>query len=382
MKREPQAAVGSAIHRLLFLMPMMLLVGLLLQSCTGEAYKLGLISGLSGGNADSGEAGRNGALLAVEEANRMGGVKGRHIDLLIRDDGHNRIMAITAAQDLVNQRVEAIIGAFSTTMTEAVMTVTERAGMLVFTPTSSALQLVGKDDNLFRLCSSTTENAEDYADFMVRRRDYSTTTIAFDLQNFSFSQNWVAEFEKAYSRLGGEIKAQSSFNSLVLTGYNDLVEELLAPEPEAVLLVANSVDVARLAQQIRKVDISTPIIAVEWAGTQQLIELGGKAVEGVEVLQIFDKFGTQERFLRFIDEYRKRFKIEPNFSGVIAYETVQVILEAEKNRRQGESLKEAILRNSPYQGLQQEFIINEYGDTRRDSSFVIIRNQKFEKSPL
>lgn len=366
--------------RFLVLILLLVMAGGLL-SCTRENYKLGLISGLSGGNADSGEAGRNGALLAVEEANRKGGVKGRFIDLLIRDDGHNTILAVIAARDLVNRQVEAVIGAFSTTMTEAIMSVTEPAGMLTFTPTSSALQLVGKEDNLFRLCSSTRENAEDYANFMFRRRDYRSTSIAIDLQNLSFSENWVSEFQRAYEQLGGQVLSKTYFNSITLSGYNTLLQELLAPKPAAVLLVANSVDVARISQQIRKKDPVVPIVAVEWAGTQQLIELGGRAVEGIEVLQIFDMFGTGDRFLWFVSEYRKRFRIEPNFSSVIAYETVWVILEAEEKRNRGESLKEAILRNNPYQGLQQEFVINEFGDTRRDAFFVTVRNKRFEKAP-
>jgi branched-chain amino acid transport system substrate-binding protein len=59
-----------------------------------------------------------------------------------------------------------------------------------------------------------------------------------------------------------------------LVYFESLVKNILAPGPEAVLMIANAVDVARIAQQFRKVDKSTKMVAVEWAGTQQLIELG------------------------------------------------------------------------------------------------------------
>ena len=61
--------------------------GVLLVACwSSEPLRIGFVGGLSGPVADLGEAGRDGALLAVEEANAAGGVGGRSIELRMHDD--------------------------------------------------------------------------------------------------------------------------------------------------------------------------------------------------------------------------------------------------------------------------------------------------------
>lgn len=343
--------------------------------------RIGLVAGISGGNADLGQAGRNGAMLAVEEVNRAGGIDGRRIELLIRDDGNNQEMAIAAAKDFVKDNVTAIVGPFTTAMADAVRGVTEPAQMLVFSPTASATQFSGLDDHFFRICGTARDNAEDYAELMAVRRGYRRVALALDATNSTFAGNFLDAFRRKYSALGGDITVEAWHDFRSVVGFVDLVKQLLGPKPDAVFFVANAVDVARLSQQFRNLDASTPIVAVEWAGTQQLIELGGKAVDGVEVLQLFDRFGKEEQFLRFAEEYRRRFEAPPSFSSILAYEVVTVLATALEGRRGGQGIKEAILANGPYQGLQQQLTIDRFGDSRRASHFVAVRGTEFVPAP-
>ena len=60
---------------------------LLLSSCGEEpALKIGFVGGLTGRVADLGVAGRDAAILAVEEINASGGIDGRKVHLLVKDD--------------------------------------------------------------------------------------------------------------------------------------------------------------------------------------------------------------------------------------------------------------------------------------------------------
>lgn len=364
----------------------LLLAGVLYVGCSREKppIQLGLVAGLSGGNADLGQAGRNGAMLAVEEANREGGIDGRPIELVIRDDGNKKETAITAARDLVKEKVAAIIGPFTTAMTEAVLTVTDPVKMVVFSPTASSTQFSGKDDYFFRPCATTTDNAEDYAEFMAVRRGYRRISMAIDQQNYTFAQTWTNAFKKKIQTLGSEIVVEIWYDTRTLTGFMDLANDLLQPKPDVILIIANAVDVARIAQQFRKVDTTTKMVAVEWAGTQQLIELGGKAVDGIEVLHLYNKFGKEEKYLRFVTAYQDRFNTPPSFSSILAYETAQILITAmkkTKNMEDSESIKKTILANSPYQGLQQTLKIDAYGDSRRQAHFVIVNGTEFAPAP-
>ena len=54
-----------------------------------EPLRLGFVGGLSGRVADLGIEGRNGAMLAVEQRNKLGGVNGRQVELVVEDDQQN-----------------------------------------------------------------------------------------------------------------------------------------------------------------------------------------------------------------------------------------------------------------------------------------------------
>ena len=82
----------------------------------GRVSKNRFIAGLSGGNADLGESGRNGILLAVTSYNNSGGLDGTSIELLIRDDENEVASAEAATKDHMEQKVKAILRTFYHTL--------------------------------------------------------------------------------------------------------------------------------------------------------------------------------------------------------------------------------------------------------------------------
>lgn len=369
--RLPSAVVAAIALAILLLCPL---------SCTrSQPIVLGFIGGLRGGNIDLGTAGRNGATLAIETVNSRGGIHGRPLEMLIRDDGNDIELAKASARELMDKHVRAIVGPFSTTMTEAVLEEVGSNGPLVFTPTSTANHLHGVDDRLFRLNRTAAQNARAYAEHMFVNRGYRNVSVVQDALNYSFTESWMTSFREEWQRYGGTIGVEELYDSREQLPIAEMVDALFAVQPDAVLLVANSIDVARLAQQIRKEHEHTPLLPAEWAGTQQLIELSGRAAEGMEVFLTYDQYGTQPAFLEFSRAYRRRFEEEPSFSSINAYETVMIIAQALLQQKRGQGLADAIIENSPYEGLQQSLSIDSNGDTQRVIYPVVVRNGEFKK---
>lgn len=354
---------------------------LFLAGCVQKPIKIGMICGLSGSNADLGEAGRNGAMLAAEMINSNPDPKAPKIDLFIRDDKNDPAQAIVAANELIDEKVEVIVGPLSTSMVEAVLTVTEPRNLLVLTPTASALQFVGKDDYLFKMNSSTRDNTEDYADFMLSKRNHRKAALLIDQQNKSFAESWASEFARAFVASGGAIAGEVRFDGRETQAHSKAAEELLKFKPDVLILIAHSVDVARFSQQVRKIDPGIPLIAAEWAGTQQLIELGGKAVQGLEVLQTYDKFDASPAYAAFLEAYVSRFGSEPSYSSIMSFEAMTIAYQALANKAGKEDLRGSIARNSPYQGLQQEIRFDRYGDSRRKAFFVTVDGNDYIPAP-
>ncbi|MDO9026186.1 ABC transporter substrate-binding protein [Zwartia sp.] len=365
--------IKTARH-LLFLLFFIVLAGCGKQ----EPISIGFIGGLTGPNSDNGQAGLNGVTFAVEEFNRAGGVKGRLVELVAKDDGQSKSKAEASTQELVEAKVQAIIGPFTSGMAEIIVPIAGKAGIFEVSPTITSMDFYGKDDNLFRINRTTRDNAIDYAKFLTAQ-GIKQIAVAYDLRNRNFTESWLTEFKMALNSQGGHVVAAIPYESGSNTPFESVMEKMLQAKPEGLLFISGALDVARLAQQARRQAPALPIIASEWAATEQLIDLGGKVVEGLIIVQNYDRDDQSDRFKQFSQAYFKRFQRYPGYSSVSAYDAATVVLQALKNQRKGETVKESALRSGPYQGLQQMIVFDKNGDTPRKIFFTRISNGQYEK---
>lgn len=352
---------------------------LLLSACgKPEPIRLGFLGGLSNRNADLGSAGLNAVQLAVEQINRTGGIQGHPVELVSRDDAQNPDTARQAAQALVAAKVEAVIGPFTSSMASAALPVLGQANVFVVSPTITAMPFYGQDDLLFRINRTTRDNARDYAHILAHR-GHRRIAVAYDLRNASFTESWLKEFRAAVGPAGTGIVTEVPYTSVDTVNFKDIVQRLLHDRPDNLFFISSAVDVAHLAQAARTLAPSMPISASEWAGSEQLAQLGGNVVEGLLIIQNFDREDTSPRFLEFAETFQQHFQTYPGYTAVMAYDAATVVLQALKNRQPGESLKSAALRSGPYPGLQQSIVFDANGDTERRVVFTEIHHGQFIK---
>ena len=358
---------------------LVLAAGLLATACSRpEPIRLGFLGSLSGRSSDLAEAARNGAMLAIEQRNRAGGVHGRTVELAVRDDADNPDVAAKAAAELSAAGVKAIIGPITSSMVLAALPAAERAQVVMVTPTATAMQLVGRDDHLFRINAATRDYARAYADFHFRVTGLRRVAVAMDVRNRAFTQSWLDEFRPAFSALGGTLASVVTFESSDEVSFAAVTDALLKSRPDGLLFIAGTVDVVRLAQQARRRTPDLPLIAVEWAASEKLHELGGAAVEGLHVVESYDRGDRSARYTDFVAAYRKRFQLEPGYTSVNAYDAATAILDALERSSPNQSLKQTLLAAGPFDGLQQTIAFDRYGDTTRKGYFMTMHQGRFE----
>ncbi|MDD3352198.1 MAG: ABC transporter substrate-binding protein [Zoogloea sp.] len=362
--------------RACFLLSLMLVVWL--AACSQEApLVVGFLGGLSDRNSDVGESGLHGVQLAVEQTNRAGGVAGRKVRLVARDDAATPATAVRAAEELAALKVEAVIGPFSSGMAAAAVPVLARTGTLAISPTITAMELHGKDDNLIRINRTTRDNASDYAQTLLGMGQ-KRMAIAYDVRNQVFTESWLNEFRRFYTELGGVLVVAVPYESRVDLDFARVVADMVSARPDALLFISGGIDVARLAHQARKRAPELPIAAAEWGASLQMLELGGEMVEGLVIIENYNRHDGSERYAAFREAYFQRFNKRPDYSAVCAYDAAMVLFTAMSRRERGESAKQAVLKYGPYQGLQQEIVFDANGDTQRQVFFARIRNGEFQ----
>lgn len=358
---------------------MALLVAAGLAGCQQDArpYEFAFIGGLTGRVVDLGESGRNGAMLAAEEINAAGGIGGRPVKLSYEDDAQDPVKAVEAVRRLATRHVDVLIGPMTSSIATTILPEIERAGIVTISPTATASTLAGKDDLLFKVAPSVGE----YTKLQVAHdmaRGTRRVGIVYDLSNRAFSEDWANQYSKFLVASGGEVVGRFEFTAGDNASYGKAVQGLLGTGADTLMVVASAVDTVRVLQLARNLGLKQPVSASSWAGTESLIQLGGQAVEELATVQLFDREDPSPRYTAFAERYRTRFNQEPGFPSVAAYDAVMAVAQALPKAGAGGSLKQALLAGGPYQGLQESWSFDRYGDAQRKVRVTRVEGGKFK----
>ena len=346
---------------------------LALAACQKAPIKVGGAFGLSGRHYDLGVSGRNGATLAVEDLNAAGGIGGRRLELLVRDDQQEPEAACRAVQGLVDQGVVAIIGHMTSSMTEATLPLANQAHVLLVSPTTSASSFQGLDDWLVMLYPSTSTSVDMLAERILRVDGVRRLAVIHDLSNRAFTQSWYDLVRQRMQAGGGEA-ASVPFTSGAERSLGVVAERALAAGPGGVLVVANALDSAALCQQLRKRSATVHLYGTDWGFTQDVVSQGGRAVEGATFTLKVNLAEQQPAFVRFRDAYQARFSRAPDFAALLAYEAVQLVAEGLRRDSTRDGLRRAILGLGTFHGLQEDFRIDRFGDVERRQFLMTVRD--------
>lgn len=348
-----------------------------------QPLRIGFVGGLSGRVSDIGVAGRNGALLAVEQANAAGGVGGRPVELIVRDDGQRVDTAQRAVAELLAARVELIVGPMTSAMADVIVPLTQSAGIAVISPTVASANLSGRDDHFFRVCSTTREYAQASAEYLVRQTGMTRVAAILDVGNRAFTEEWVAHFGGALEALGGKMVALERYESSRDESLQEPVARLLATAPQTILVATGAVDMARIGQIVRRTDAAVTLLGTTWAASEELVAIGGRAVEGALLPQFFDRNDASPRFAEFAAAYRERFGSPPGFAAVAAYDATRIGMAARAEAGSPAEVRRRLIAHE-FDGLQQRVRIDVWGDAQRDVFLTRVTEGRFrllEKLP-
>ncbi|MEI8155900.1 MAG: ABC transporter substrate-binding protein [Burkholderiales bacterium] len=340
---------------------------------------IGFIGGLSGKFSDLGTATRNGALLAIENANDAGGVEGRKLVLFEQDDKQSSETALLAMEEFKKQGVVAVVGPSTSSIAVAVTPVANQNHLLLVAPTATTNKLSGKDDYFMRSVGDAAFYGRAAAQRHYAQQAVRSVALILDMANADYTESWGDPYAAEFKRLGGVVTLVERFNSTANPDHIAIAKKLVASAPQMVVTVASSVDSAMIAQRVRSLKPGMRLAGAGWASTERLIELGGAAVEGMLFEQYFDRFDPSVKFQGFLKAYRNRFKAEPGFGAVLAFDAANMIIGGLGKTDQREGLKAAVLGIRTFEGAQNPITLDAFGDVTRDVYFGVVKNGAFAK---
>jgi branched-chain amino acid transport system substrate-binding protein len=355
-----------------------MLVVVLVAGCRAqEPILIGVAVELSGSRGKIGVTLRNGAQLAVDEINAAGGINGREIQLIVRDDQGSPDVARQVDQELIDLGVVAIVGHVTSQQTEAVYQLVSQSGVILFSPTSSSPFFTGMKDNFFRVMPDNQAFGQSLGWVISNNYGILQVVSILDIKNESFVVSLWNETKYAFESGGGEVVQEFRYDSDD-ADLKTLMEEVAVLNPEAIVFITSDTDTALMAQYGRLLGLEAQYFSSTWAQTDELISKGGSSVEGMVLSAVFNPNSQDLLYLDFCEAYREQFQTEPGLGASHAYETLMVLAEGlRKTGGELDGLAEALSGIQNFQGVQGEISFNLFGDVLRKSFFVMVENREF-----
>lgn len=160
-----------------------------------------------------------GAEQAVQVINDNGGILGRKISLLKRDDQHKPEIAIQIATDLVQrEEIDFIIGHTSTHSTLAALNIYQKRNVIIINPFISAPQLtVNKNPGLFRMATRLDKLALDAVEHF--KKSHSRSSVFLDMYSEE-SETVILESVKSKFGKSASFSSYKAADALILEPYS------------------------------------------------------------------------------------------------------------------------------------------------------------------
>jgi len=296
---------------------------------------------------------KKGMELALEEINRSGGVAGRKLELVTRDDGGTPGDAVRVAEELiVRERVNVLMGTFASNVGLAVANLANQRKVLFVASEPLTDKIVWENGNryTFRLRPSTYMQT---AMLIPEAAKLNKRRWAIVYPNYEYGQSATASFKKLLSQAqpGVEFVAEQA-PALGKIDAGAVVQALAEAKPDAIFSSLFAADLQKFVREgnTRGLFKNTAVFNLLAGEPEYLDTLKEETPEGWWVTGYpWSEIGTPEH-KAFLDAYQKRWKDYPRQGSVVGYTVVYSVANAVRKAKSAdtEKLVEA------FKGLQMQ----------------------------
>jgi branched-chain amino acid transport system substrate-binding protein len=303
-----------------------------------DPIKIGVDGPYTGGSSSMGVSMRDGVRLATEEINKSGGVLGRQIQLIERDDEAKNERGVQIAQEFVNkEKVVAAVGYINTGVALASQRFFQDAKIPVLNNVATGSVITHQfdkdpDNYVFRNAAHDSIQAPMIVEEAIVRRGYKKVAILADSTNYG--QLGREDLERALKNKGITPVAVEKFNIKDV----DMTAQLLKSKEagaEAVLTYGIGPELAQIANGMTKLGWKVPIIGSWTLAMANFIDNAGPGGDGARMPQTFIQEPTTPKRKAFIDAFVAKFKPKNNrmdspVSAAQGYDSIYLLAAAIK----------------------------------------------------
>jgi len=339
--------------------------------------RVGAIVSRTGAAAASGQQVARGFDLAVEEINAAGGVQGRPLQLLYRDDSTNPELGVSVLRDLVEgERVSVVLGAVTSSVTLRLAPYCERRRVILISPSASSPQLSEAGQYIFRTYPSDVLEGASMADFA---RDLGLDRVAVLAVDNDYGASLADAFAERFRAAGGSVAAVLTFPEGNAAALREAVQVLSGLEPRGLYVPAYAADLATTLNMLRETT-AHPIVLGTSSVTSETIRLAGPAAENlVFPMPSFDPDSDDPGIKAFTKAFRARYGEEPDVYAAHAYDAVRVLATAVEiaGSWKTDEVRDALVGIDNFEGATGRMAFDRNGDVIQYPRLYVARGGRF-----
>ncbi len=300
-----------------------------------EPIKLGALLSVTGPAAFLGGPEARTLEMAVEELNAKGGLGGRPVQLIIKDNGGSPEKAVSFAKQLIDEeQVFAIIGPATSGETMAVKALAESSGTLLLSCAAAEVIVNPVARWVFKTAQKDSHAATMIFQELKRR---GLTRVAVLTSNTGFGKAGKEQLEKLAPEHGIQVVLSETYDKAA----TDLTAEVTKVKAASVQALVNwSIEPAQaiVIKNARQLGLAVSIFQSHGFGNIQYVKAAGAAAEGVvfpmgrvvvaEALP--EKHPQKAVLVGYKKAYEARFKEDVSGFGGYAYDALLILSQAVK----------------------------------------------------
>ena len=322
----------------------------------GDTIKIGVNMELTGAVAAYGKAEQNGIKLAVDEINKAGGVDGKKLELVTKDNKSENAEASTSSTNLaIQNNVNAIVGPATSGAVAAASLVSQKTGVPLLTPSGTQDDLTvdanGTKKFVFRTTFKDSYQGKVLAAYSYNNLNAKKVVLYYDNAS-DYAKGIADEFKREYK---GKIVTEAGDKDYqsALTKFKDL-------DYDAIVMPGYYTETGIITKQARDLGIDKPILGPDGFSDAKFTELAGKknASNVYYVSGYSTNVALSDKASGFIEAYKKAYNTDPNMFAALAYDSVYMIAEASKDAKTSVDIADNLAQLKNFVGVTGKMTID------------------------
>lgn len=328
------------------------------KSANGDVIPVGINVELSGNVASYGSNARDGALLALEEVNKNGGVLGKQLKEVVRDNKSITDESLNVSAALVGENIVAQIGPLTSGNVQASSSVMMENAIPLIAPAATATNVTVDDksgktmDYIFRVCFIDPFQGTLMANFAAKDLGAKTAAIYKDSSS-DYAKGLAQYFRKTFEEQGGKIVMEEGFVKSD-RDFRATLTKIKAKNADFIYVPGYYEEVAPLIKQAREMGITVAIGGGDgWDSPDMVKVAGDQSLNNCFFTNHYSSQDKDPKVVKFVESFKAKYNKEPDAFAALGYDSMMLLAQAIKDAGEAnpEKIKDAIANTKDFQGI-------------------------------